>query len=422
MARSSSISKTAVWILLGLLIVGLAGFGATNMGGNLRTVAHVGDKPITTQAYFIAMQRQLNRVREETGEAITFTDMQDAGLDRAVLQRLVTLRALDHEAAEMGLSVGDANVRDQIVGIDAFQSLDGSFDREAYAFALERQGLSEGEFEASLRDETARTLLQSAVINGVRMPPVFAETLVSYAGEERSFTWAQLDPERLETEPEPATEEDLRAFYEENTARFMLPETKRITYAWLTPDMVVDQVELDEAALEQAYQDRIEEFSQPERRLVERLAFLDEESANSAAAQLEVDGTTFEALVDQRGLALEDIDLGDVGRLELDAAGEAVFDAEVGDVVGPLPSPLGPALFRVNGDPSGAVGELRGRIAGPARGTGTGARAAGDRTAGRKLRRSACRRCHARGTGRRDRHATGRDRVDRAERRRHRRL
>ena len=59
-------------------------------------------------------------------------------------------------------------------------------------------------------------------------------------------------------------------------------------------------------------------------------------------------GTTFRALVEDRGLQLSDVDLGDVSRLELDAAGEGVFAAEVGDVVGPLPSSLGPALFRVN--------------------------------------------------------------------------
>ena len=41
--------------------------------------------------------------------------------------------------------------------------------------------------------------------------------------------------------------------------------------------------------------------------------------------------------------------MGDVGRLQLDAAGEEVFGAEVGSVVGPLPTVLGPALFRVNG-------------------------------------------------------------------------
>ena len=349
MARSSSMSKTAVWVLLGLLILGLAGFGATNMGGSIRNVGYVGDKPITTQAYFLAVQRQLNQIREQTQEPVTFADLRDYGLDQAVLQQLVMLRALDHEATQMGLSVGDENIRDQILDIGAFQAVDGSFDREAYAFALERQGLSEEEFESSLRDETARTLLQSAVVNGVRMPGVFAEALVDYAGETRSFTWARLDPAELETPPAPATEDELRAYYEANTDRFMLPATKRITYAWVTPEMLADQVELDEDALKQAYQDRLDEFSQPERRLVERLVFSDEEAVDNAAAQLEAGGTTFEALVEERELSLEDIDMGDVGRLELDAAGEAVFGAEVGDIVGPLPTLLGPALFRVNG-------------------------------------------------------------------------
>lgn len=349
MAGSSSFSKTAVWILIGLLILGLAGFGATNMGGNVRTIGHVGDKAISTQAYFSALQQQMNRLREQTGETVTFAQMQQAGLDQAVLQQLVTLRALDHEAAEMGLSVGDANVRNQVLSIEAFQSLDGEFDREAYAFALERQGLSEGEFEERLRDETARNLLQTAVVGATRMPDVFADTLVSFVGQQRSFTWARLDPDTLEAAPAPPTQAEMREFYQDNTDQFTLPETKRITYAWLSPDMLADEVELDEAALRETYEERIDEFSQPERRLVERLVFLDEAAADSAAAQLEVGGTTFEALVEDRGLALADIDLGDVAQSELGAAGEAVFAAEVGEVVGPLPSDLGPALFRVNG-------------------------------------------------------------------------
>ena len=50
-----------------------------------------------------------------------------------------------------------------------------------------------------------------------------------------------------------------------------------------------------------------------------------------------------------RGLSLSDVDLGDLSQQQLGAAGDAVFNAEVGDIVGPLPSNLGPALFRVNG-------------------------------------------------------------------------
>jgi len=41
----SKLSRTFVWILMGLLFVGLAGFGATNLSGSARSVASVGDKP-----------------------------------------------------------------------------------------------------------------------------------------------------------------------------------------------------------------------------------------------------------------------------------------------------------------------------------------------------------------------------------------
>ncbi|MEP5154183.1 peptidyl-prolyl cis-trans isomerase, partial [Planktotalea sp.] len=53
--------------------------------------------------------------------------------------------------------------------------------------------------------------------------------------------------------------------------------------------------------------------------------------------------------VEDRGLALADVDLGDLPQGDLGDAGEAIFAASTGDVVGPLPSELGPALFRVNG-------------------------------------------------------------------------
>lgn len=348
MAKSSSLSKTAVWILLGLLILGLAGFGATNLGGNLRSIGTVGDLPVSAQSYALAMQRELRAIQAQTGQPVNFAQAREAGLDQQVLQRLITTRALDHETAELGISVGDANVRDQVLSIPNFQGLDGSFDREAYRFALQNQGLSEADFETQLREESARNLVQTAVVNGLTMPPALAEALVAFSAERRSFTWSALDAALLASVPDAPTDFEVRAFYEENIASFTLPVTKRITYAWLTPEMLVDSVEVNEDAFVQAYEDRIDEFVQPERRLVERLVYLDAEQANTAAAALEVGGTSFERLVEERGLSLQDVDLGDVSRLELDAAGEAVFTAEVGDVIGPLPSALGPALFRVN--------------------------------------------------------------------------
>ncbi|MEL6564492.1 MAG: peptidyl-prolyl cis-trans isomerase [Pseudomonadota bacterium] len=345
---SNKLSQTAVWILLGLLIVALGGFGATNLSGNIRTIGQVGDKHIDVQAYARNLQQEIQAVSAETGEPLTFARAQAIGLDQAVLARLVRARALDHEADVMGLSVGDEVIRDEILNIPSFRGLDGAFDREAYAFALQNSGTSEAQFETQLREEVARTLLQGAVMAGVTMPSTYAETIVSFLGETRDFTWVRLDLSNLEEPIAPADDATLRAYYDDNIDEFQMPEAKRITYAVLLPEHVLDTIDIPEDQLRAEYDARIDQYVQPERRLVERLVYLNADEADRAAAQLEVDGTTFEALVEARGLDLSDIDLGDVSRLELDAAGEAVFAAEVGAVVGPLPSDLGPALFRVN--------------------------------------------------------------------------
>ena len=47
----NSISKTFVWIILALVIVGLGGFGALNLSGNIRTIGTVGNKAILVDDY-----------------------------------------------------------------------------------------------------------------------------------------------------------------------------------------------------------------------------------------------------------------------------------------------------------------------------------------------------------------------------------
>lgn len=348
-AKKRSIGEIAMWGLMALLVLGLGGVGLTDaFSGQLQRVARVGDKDIDINIYARNLQGQIQQLSQQTGRQISFAEARASGIDQAVLENLMRERALDYEASQMGISIGDENLRDQILEIPAFQGLNGTFDREGYRFSLGNSGLTESQFEDRLREESARTILQAAVVSGVVMPDIYTDTLVNFAGETRNFTWARLDQDDLDTALEPADDATLLAFYEDNIDRFQLPESKRITYAILKPLDLIDQVDLPDETLQEEYNARLSDFNQPERRLVERLVYLDDAAAEAAAAQLDV-GTTFETLVAERGLTLQDVDMGDVGRLELDAAGEAVFNADVGQVIGPLPSPLGPALFRLNG-------------------------------------------------------------------------
>ncbi|WP_375173049.1 SurA N-terminal domain-containing protein [Pseudooceanicola sp.] len=349
MAKKKTGARTAVWILMGLLILGLGGFGATSFSSSVRSVGSVGDQDITTAEYGRALQNELRALEAQSGQSISFEQAEALGLDRQVLSRLISDAAIDNEAARIGLSVGDETLAKQLQGIAAFRGVDGKFDRDAYTFALERAGLSESEFERSIRKETSRALVQGAVVSGAALPDSYVDAVLRYFAENRRVTWARVESDQLEADNLEPSEEDLRALYEDEIEDFTRPEMKRITYAWLTPEMILDQVEVDEELLRSAYDDRAAEYNRPERRLVERLIYADEARADEARVALDEGTSTFDDLVEARGLSLDDVDMGDVAIGDLDAAGEAVFAAESGDVVGPLPTDLGPAFFRVNG-------------------------------------------------------------------------
>ena len=350
MARTKGVtSKTAVWAIVILLIVGLAGFGATNFGGTVRNVGTVGDTPIEVRRYARELQQEISALSAQIGTNMTLAQAQQFGIDRAVLQRMVSTVALENEAADMGLSVGDEEVRKQVLQIQSFQGSNGTFDREGYRFALQNAGISEAQFEANLRAEISRTMLQGAVASGLTAPAAYTDAILNFVAERRDFDWAVLGSDDLETPiPEP-TEADLRAYYDAKPDDFMLPETKAITYVWLTPDMILDTVEINEEALQKLYDDRIDEFVKPERRLVERLVFRNEADAAAAKAAIDSGEKELDDLVAERGLTLADIDLGDVAIDDLGDAGDAVFALDGPGIVGPVETELGFALIRMNG-------------------------------------------------------------------------
>lgn len=333
---------------MALLAVGLVGFGTGNFGGRTRSLGSVGGKNVSVQAYANALTRQMRAFEEQIGQPLTFAQAQSLGLDRAVLAQVVTSRTLDAEVDRLGLSVGDERVAEAVLAVPAFQGIDGAFDRDLYAEQLRRNGLDEETFETSLREDTTRALLQAAIVGGVPTPDAYAEAIAGYQGERRVVTWAVVAAETLAPSLPAPTDEELRAYYDANPGAFTTPEVREISYAWLAPEMIRDDIVVDPGAVRDLYDSRIEDFVQEERRLVERLVLSSDETAQDARARLDAGEVGFEDLVEERGLALSDVDLGDVPRGELGAAGEAVFAAGTGEVVGPLPTDLGPALFRVN--------------------------------------------------------------------------
>ncbi len=338
-----------VWIIMALLIAGLAGFGATNFGGSVRSVATVGDTEVDVNDYARALEAQMRNFQRTTGQQITFAQARAFGIDSAALSQLVSSAALENEASVLGLSVGDENVSREIMGSPTFRGLSGNFERETYEFTLRQNGIDVRDYEERVRGETASGILRAAVSAGVATPDLFVDTLFNFARETRDVTWARLGADDLEAPLSEPSDDDLRAYYDANPEPFTQAETRVIDYAWLSPDMIVGSIEVAEDQVRALYDGRIDEYVQPERRLVERLVFATDAEAADAGARLDAGNATFDDLIEARGLTLDDVDMGEVAAADLGEAADAIFALEEPDVVGPLPSLLGPALYRMNG-------------------------------------------------------------------------
>ncbi|MGV8953141.1 MAG: SurA N-terminal domain-containing protein [Cypionkella sp.] len=340
-------ASVMAWILMAMLIGGLGGFGVTNFGGSMTSIGSVGDEKIDVNDYARAMRNQMNTFSQQIGQPMTFQMAQAFGLDRQVLQSVIDNAALDNETNRIGLSIGDATVAAKLNEIDAFKGVDGKIDKIAYDQVLKQNNLTKAGFESGIRKDSARQLLQSAVTTGITAPAALTDTVTAWAGEERSFSMLPLTEASLLTpisEPDAAA---LQAYYTAHIADYTRPEAKRISYAALLPEDLAKDMPVDDAALQKTYNDRLSEYVVPEKRLVERLGFATEADAAAAKARIDA-GTSFETLVTERNLTLADVDLGDVTKSELGAAGDAVFALTAPAVVGPLDSNVGPALFRMN--------------------------------------------------------------------------
>ena len=341
-------TRLGVWIILGLLCFSLIGFGSTSLTGRTTSVATVGEKEVSIEAYYRELQGTIRAVSQNFGLSLTPEQVQAFGLPQSQLNEMINRRVLENEATRLGLSAGDALVRDRLVLDPSFTGISGEFDREVYRDAVRALGQTEAEYEDGLRDELASTLLRTALATGVSDQTAAADVVLMSAAQTRDITWSTLTADVLTDGLAPATDEELTAFYEANAAAYTLPETKRISYAALTPAMLLDTIEIDEATLQDLYAQRDADYNRPERRLVERLVYIDANDAQAAFDRIASGEIDFDALVEERGLTLDDVDLGDVAETDLGAAGAGVFAAATGDVVGPLDSNLGPALFRIN--------------------------------------------------------------------------
>jgi peptidyl-prolyl cis-trans isomerase D len=353
-AAQGVVGKAIMTVVMGLIIVSFVIWGVGDMlrGFTTSTVASVGGAKISAQEYKIAYDRAIQQYQRRYRRPFTNEEARQIGLDRSILQQLLSEAAIDDEARRLGLDISDDALRAVITSNPNFRDKSGAFDPSRFAAALQNMDMNERGFVSELRKQALRQFIVGALATGVAAPKAETKAEADYQGQARSVDYFLL-PATAAGEIPAASEEALKAFYNDRKSSYRAPEYRGMTVLALEPDTIANPAEVNDADAEAAYQrlaGKDPQFGAPEKRDLQQILFPSAGDADAAEAKLRA-GASFDDLIKDRGLKAEDTDIGETTKdamLDKDEA-DAVFALPQGGVSGVLKSQFGPVIVRVKG-------------------------------------------------------------------------
>ena len=319
-------------ILGGLLLIGLAGFGISNVILDLGsdTVATVGDVSISTNDFRRAYDARLSQITQQTGQQPTAEQAQAMGITGSVLQQLAANAAGVVLAQRYGLGASDAKLRESIVNDPSFQGVLGTFDRAIFDQTLQQNGFTEAQFKDQQTKALQREQIAIGLFDGAPLPETAVSLINSYRAATRTVEYFTLDQTTVGDIPAP-TDADLQAYLTAHQADFRTKETRTVDIVYVNPDLLAPQYQPTEDEIKAEYDKTKDTLGKVEKRHVEQVA-LNSPELQKAFEDAQKTGTPFADVV--AAAKATPTDLGIVAKADLSdqTLADAAFGlAKVGD-------------------------------------------------------------------------------------------
>lgn len=335
--RKTATSTFAKIFIFGALILSFGAWGLAdyvNPGVQVgTTAAYVGDDEISIRdldRLYRDQLRQANLLTIEPEQA------QALGLGNRALDGLIGQSLIDQEAVGLGLTAPDNAVVAEIQNNPAFRDSFGQFSRAQYEGFLQFSGLTEAVYVASLRREIARRQLLEAMVSGAGTPSTVSKRLFAWRNETRNADVLTI-PVSGSLEVQNPVDGALRSYYDENNASFRQPEFREVSYIYLSADGLKAEVQVTDEQIEEAYQDRISEFTRQESRAIRQILVDDEATARTAVERIRGGENFLAVAADMTGADAASVELGTLTRDELpdEALANAAFSLGENEVSEP---------------------------------------------------------------------------------------
>jgi peptidyl-prolyl cis-trans isomerase D len=275
-------------LLFILIIVAMGAWGVTDVfsGGIGNNLASAGDVELTEAQFDQEVERQLRTATDDRGRAISKAQATERGIIDQIFQRELFQTTLVAYADRIGARATNEAVLETIRSDEAFQTDTGSFDPALYRGLLNQSGFTPASFENFLRRDLSISRIRRSVGAALQSPDAIVRLQSGYANEERQAQWFFLTFDDL-PEPEPITDEELTAFYDERRDELENPQRRRISLLQLSVDDFLNQSEFTEDELVAYYESvKSREYAGPDTRTWTEFVFASEEDARAQLGRI----------------------------------------------------------------------------------------------------------------------------------------
>lgn len=182
-------------------------------------------------------------------------------LSDQLVDRLISQTLLSQKAHEWGFRVDDEEVRQILLQSGMFP---GGFDPEIYKAFLQRRGMTSGQYEEELRTQALASQFVNLIDDLTYVSNAELQSLISEDGTKFDLRYVVLDPATFVDKVPAPTDEQIKEYYEQNSADFETKPEVSYEYVLFNPKDFTDAVEVQPEDIELYYVDHEKSFSTQE--------------------------------------------------------------------------------------------------------------------------------------------------------------
>lgn len=346
---------TIAKIIVGFIIITFSLFGIESivaLGSSDSAPATVNGTDIEEVEILRLVEMQKNRFRQQFGDQYDESLFNDGFLRQSALEQLIEQKVAISQAKKLGGYVSTQSIDKAILAAPEFQQ-DGEFSSDRFRMVLRRSAMTPLGYREVLANQTLISQVQLGTGLSDTALPFEIERQSALENEVREFEFVTFNTEALKQGIELEAEE-ITAFYEANSDRFMTEEKVSVAYVVLSKSDINVDIDVSEDELNQAYDDYVAQQAQFEERqashiLIEVTDERSSEEAKALAEEISAKAKAGENFADLAKAHSDDIGSKNVGGdLGFNTRGgfvtefdDVLFDMEKNDISAPVETEFG---------------------------------------------------------------------------------